>query len=463
MSIERREDPHPNPLPDIPGEGTKPTRWNALGVSIATSFLFLLVYNLGLYLASRREHVGTWVYDWEKHIPFVPWMIWPYLSIDLFFVVAPFLCSTKSELKHLAQRLTAATLVAGAFFILMPLRYTFERPPSSGLSGWAIGWFTGLDKPFNLFPSLHIAYRTILAEVYDRHTRGPLRWMIAVWFTLVGLSTLLIYQHHVVDVIGGFALGALCFYFIGDAPWRQPAGTNPRVATYFAVAAIALLTTALATRGLGWLLAWPAIVCGVMAWAYLGLGPAVYRKHAGRLPWATRVVLLPVLIGQWWSWRHYGRMSAPWNELTDRLWIGRLLKTHEAQQAIDAGVVAVVDLTCEFSTPAPFRDIPHLNVRLLDLTAPPPAMIDRALAFIAEHSPRGIVYVHCKAGYSRTAAIAGAHLLHAGDCESAKTAIDRLIAARPGIVIRPEARRAIEAFAARQCDQFSSVSVTPGP
>ncbi|HEX8374138.1 MAG TPA: phosphatase PAP2/dual specificity phosphatase family protein [Geminicoccaceae bacterium] len=409
--------------------------------------MFLVVYTLCNELAARRTDVGTWVYAWERHIPFVPWMVWPYLSIDLFFVAAPFLCGDRRELRNLTRRMVAATLIAGAFFLLMPLRFAFDRPPVDGFTGAVFDAFRGMDKPFNLFPSLHIAFRTILAELYWRHTRGPLRWALAAWFSAVGLSTLLVWQHHVIDVAGGFTLGALCFYFIGDAPWRTPAGRNPRVATYYATAAAAMAVIAILIGGPAWLLMWPAVACATMTCAYLGLGPAVYRKHAGRLPWATRAVLGPVLLGQWLSWRHYARRSPPWSELTPRLWIGRLLSPREAAEARAAGVVAVVDLTCEFQTPGPFRDLPHLSLPTLDLTAPPPATLAAALAFIAEHAGRGIVYVHCKAGYSRTAAVAGAHLLHARTVATPAEAIERLIAARPGMVIRPEARRAIESFA----------------
>ena len=40
------------------------------------------------------------------------------------------------------------------------------------------------------------------------------------WFVLIGLSPLLTHQHHVIDILGGFALAALCllFYPAKDLP-----------------------------------------------------------------------------------------------------------------------------------------------------------------------------------------------------------------------------------------------------
>ena len=48
-----------------------------------------------------------------------------------------------------------------------------------------------MEYPHNLFPSLHIALRMILADIYARHTRGVVRVLVHVWFSLIGLSTVL--------------------------------------------------------------------------------------------------------------------------------------------------------------------------------------------------------------------------------------------------------------------------------
>ena len=45
---------------------------SALKTSIGLSLLFLIVYGGTNYLTSLRSDVGTWVYEWEKWIPFVP-------------------------------------------------------------------------------------------------------------------------------------------------------------------------------------------------------------------------------------------------------------------------------------------------------------------------------------------------------------------------------------------------------
>jgi protein phosphatase len=59
------------------------------------------------------------------------------------------------------------------------------------------------------------------------------------------------------------------------------------------------------------------------------------------------------------------------------------------------------------------------------------------------------VYVHCKVGYSRTAAVAGAYLLKSGQAEGVEQAVGMLRQARRGMIIRPEALQSLEEFARR--------------
>src|SRR5882724_6122609 len=147
----------------------------AAWTSVLLSLLFLGVYGATNWITSQRTDVGTWYLAWERVIPFVPWMIVPYMSIDLFFVAGPFLCGDKRELGTLARRIIFAILVAGACFLVIPLRLAVDRPRADGWLGDVFTTFQGMDQPYNLFPSLHITLRTILASLYVRHTRGLVR------------------------------------------------------------------------------------------------------------------------------------------------------------------------------------------------------------------------------------------------------------------------------------------------
>jgi membrane-associated phospholipid phosphatase len=187
-------------------------RSKALVASAGLSILFLIVYGGCNWITSRRANVGTIYFEWERVIPFVPFFILPYMSIDLFFIVAPFLCRTDRELSILAKRIAAAIIVAGICFLLLPLRFAFPRPHADEWLGALFDVFRGMDAPYNLLPSLHAALTLILLDVYFRHTRGVVRVATIMWFVLIALSPVLTYQHHVIDIAGGFILATFCFW-----------------------------------------------------------------------------------------------------------------------------------------------------------------------------------------------------------------------------------------------------------
>ena len=117
--------------------------------------------------------VGSVVFAWERRIPFLPWTIIPYWSIDILYGISLFVCTSERELDTHARRLLTAQVIAVTCFILFPLTFTFARPEADGLAGLLFDSLGRFDKPFNQAPSLHIALLVIL---WDRYARHVPRW-----------------------------------------------------------------------------------------------------------------------------------------------------------------------------------------------------------------------------------------------------------------------------------------------
>ena len=449
-----------------------------IAVSVALSALFIVVYGSCNWITAHRAHAGAIAFMWERHIPFVPLAIPAYLSIDFFFAAAPFLCRSQRELTTFAKRIAAAIVGAGICFLLFPLRFVFARPQATGWIGSAFDWFRAMDAPFNQFPSLHIALCSILVMTYGRHTRGLLRAAVVAWFVLIAASALLTYQHHVLDLVGGFALAGYCFYFIPErrspltakscytsltySIGRQTDAIGRRqLAAYYFAGGTGCVVAAITWWPGGAVLLWPAFSLAIVGSGYGGIGVHTYRKLNGVLPWSAIWTLGPCLIGQhisrWW----YRRRCRAWDAVTEHVWIGRVLNARAANVAITAGVTAVLDITAEFSAPTPFRQLRYCNIAVLDLTAPTPQQLDVMVRFIANEARRGIVYVHCKIGYSRSAVAVAAYLIANG--YTAAKAIAMLRKARPSIVIRSEALAAIHEFEAAHASEFMLASTEPRP
>jgi protein-tyrosine phosphatase/membrane-associated phospholipid phosphatase len=436
----------------------------AAKTSVLLSLLFVTVYGTTNWFTAQRPEtqVNTWYFTWELGaIPYLPLLIVPYMSLDLFFFGAPFLCRDERELRVFAQRVVFSILIAAVFFLVWPLRLAWPERPHVG------GWFGDfveqscnapflMEYPHNLFPALHITLCMIVGSVYGRHLRGITRVLSHTWFSLIALSTLLTWQHHLVDVAGGFVLGGLAFYLFHESDRRLPVVPNFKVGGYYAVGAAVMVVLAPLVWPWGAFLLWPAAALGTAAAAYFAVGPGIYRKTGGSLSPSTRFALAPILLGQHLSLAHYRRQCRAWDELTPNVWIGRVLRHTEAASAIEQGVTAVLDLTTEFSEPAPFRATNYCNVPILDLTMPTQDQLAEAVAFIIDETAKGIVYVHCKAGYSRTAAVAGAYLLASQQAATVAEAISRVREVRPSIVVRTEAVEALQSFARAELATFQA-------
>lgn len=206
---------------------TRESFWYRAKVALGTSLLFLVAYGGSNAYTATLPNVPSFFFEWERAIPFVPLLILPYMSIDLFFVAAPFVCRTDREVTTFAKRICFAIVVAVACFLVWPLKFSFERPRTGGLMGAFFDWFRTMDAPFNQFPSLHIALSWLLLDVYLRRGSHPVKAAVVTWFGLIIASTVLTFQHHVIDVAGGAVLGLITVNLFRNEREEAPSAAIP--------------------------------------------------------------------------------------------------------------------------------------------------------------------------------------------------------------------------------------------
>lgn len=413
---------------------------------------FFVSYGVANAWAARRAHVPSLVFAWEHAIPFWPWTIVPYWSIDLLYGLSLFACATRAELDAHAKRLLTAQGVAVACFLVFPLRLVAERPPVDGVAGALFALLGSFDLPFNQAPSLHIALAVILWSLFATRVTGMARILLDIWFILIGASVLTTLQHHFIDVPTGFALGWLCVWLWPLAPgeasplraWRREADSaRHRLAAIYALAALTLAVIAFVARDaapvLLWLL-WPALSLSLVALAYAGMGPAVFQKNAhGALSLAARWLLAPYLAGAWLNSRAWTRHAPQPVPVADGVWLGRTPSPRELATGTYAGVV---DLTAEMTLPAGVTA--RAIVPVLDLTAADAATLHTASVHVERLRAHGSVLVCCALGWSRSASAVAAWLLRTGRARTVDDAIAQVRAAQPRIVLHATHRRALD-------------------
>jgi hypothetical protein len=386
--------------------------WARLWRLAVAGLTFVLVYGYCNTFTSTRENVGTWFWEWERRIPFVKEMVVPYWSLDLFFVGAFFVCSNKAELNLLTKRLVAVVVASGLCFLLFPLKMGFDRPVPSG---WTAPLFHALyanDMPYNLAPSLHISLRSLVWIVYGAHLTGLTRKVGKVWFMLISLSTLLVWQHHVIDVATGFMMGWLIAVLIPDPRFKTERTPSTRLALRYGAGAVACAGLAFLWFGF----AWPALALGIVALAY-GTGWArVLGKENGTLSPSAEWCLLPVVVVTWLYQRRWLKRDPGWCEITPGVFFGRKLAVREAKALLEKGPLAVLDLTAESNAPTVFRERAwYRSLPLLDLVKPADVDVAKAVAFIREQRlAERRVYVHCQLGLQRSALVVAHWLVENG-------------------------------------------------
>lgn len=250
----------------------------------------------------------------DAAIPFMPLMIVPYSWSIMLFCASFFMVKTPVQLSLLTRKLILATLFACLIFYVFPAKFTFERPTVLGWVRYGYQFLHITDKPFNQFPSLHVSYAVLLGTSLWQLSKSALyRLALCCICSLIIISTVLTYQHHLLDIAGGLLLAALVMAIINKL-------RNNLVLKYLAVAISGFLIVSIAGFMLNrnvasltfeWLYTliatyWMLSFFG-LAWTYQYPSQSRNKRwfvkdKQGRLRLSTWLRFMPLLLGYWLMW-----------------------------------------------------------------------------------------------------------------------------------------------------------------
>lgn len=378
---------------------------------ILCAIVFMMVYNYTAWHISTLAGVPSFVFDFEEHIPFIPWTIIPYMTSGFFFCWVFFCCNTKEQLRVLTQRMLFVTIVAGICFLLFPLRFSLPRPETEGfLFKHSFRFLKQFDSPFNQAPSLHITYAFIFWPVFRTFKKG--RNFIMLWLIFLGISTLTTYQHHFIDIITGTLLAHISFivfpYHKKDFRYR-----NFHVANFYFLSGWMIILVALLLNQfsgpLGLLLLWPGIMTLFIGYHYQGNDIYFLKDKNGNLTWVKRLFYFPYLLMYQIFWKFLRKNKKP-VEVIPHLFISSRPDNDILKQFKPNKNILIFDLSPEIEEipslqrQSSYSFRPFLDIGSLDINDTQNVIIEITEKY-HQLPENGKILIHCTMGFTRSSVI----------------------------------------------------------
>lgn len=199
------------PRPFLAWPGKAHLRYAGL-LALANTVWFEIVYAGMDALTAHRSLRVPVHFPEELRIPLVPAMSIFYMSIYPLFLLAPFVLRTRREFRAMVITLAVIIGCSGIVFLLLPAQLAYAPPHEADLGVWAGLYHLSdtLNLTYNLLPSLHVALAVACAAVFAPRAPAAVKAVLWLWVSLIAASTVLIHQHHVLDVVTGWLLAMVC-------------------------------------------------------------------------------------------------------------------------------------------------------------------------------------------------------------------------------------------------------------
>ncbi|MCB1176738.1 MAG: phosphatase PAP2 family protein [Leptospiraceae bacterium] len=184
--------------------------WKFLISYLKVSIAFLLTYPAINYFTEFRTDIHHFYFVFEKELPLIPWMVIPYFSINLLFILPVFY--VEGEDISIIEKCFLITLVISCFiFLIFPTTLGFNTNNPEYFNE-IFNSIKKVDKPYNLFPSLHVGFSSIVfLYLFKKEKKFLLKLFYSIWMIFIFSSVIFTHQHHLLDIVSGYAIAHSVF------------------------------------------------------------------------------------------------------------------------------------------------------------------------------------------------------------------------------------------------------------
>ncbi len=180
----------------------------------------MVIFVLGTYVAIQTAvttHKFDFLTSFDMAIPFMPEFVWIYHSLlPGITLTMLLLVKTRHLFLNIFWACLVAALVLNVSYVAFPSFYPRADFPVTNIHEALVEWTRQIDGSNNTFPSGHVTFAWLMfigafQSMIARKTPG-LRSLYLLWAIGISLSTLVLKQHYIVDVISGISLAFAAYY-----------------------------------------------------------------------------------------------------------------------------------------------------------------------------------------------------------------------------------------------------------
>jgi len=154
----------------------------------------------------------AWIYYFDEFIPFVSWMIIPYYSYYIMFIIPPFAIKNNKRLRLLTSLLIKVSMFCYFIFLVWPISSDIILKQVGEGSLSFLHSFITFDFLYqNAFPSMHVAVSVLIGHVLSDEYPEK-RSIFYLWTFGIFLGTFLTKQHYLLDSVCGLLVAIPACY-----------------------------------------------------------------------------------------------------------------------------------------------------------------------------------------------------------------------------------------------------------
>lgn len=153
---------------------------------------------------------GRWFFHdtwFDAYVPLVPYFIIPYLALFPYMLATVYLVWATPYAETFFTSVAIAAWSAAFVWYFFPAGILRKREIGPDFFSQMIVWIYEHDQENNTFPSSHVFY-AIMCSYFLALAYPAFTLLFTVIGFLIAISTVLVKQHHLADIVGGILWAA---------------------------------------------------------------------------------------------------------------------------------------------------------------------------------------------------------------------------------------------------------------